>query len=78
MGFAFHPEFEDEGEPGYGKLYTAFSAGPDSGVADYADLSGTGQESVIREWSADDPRADVFAGTSRKCSASASSHRITT
>ena len=52
LGFAFHPQFGEEGAPGYGKLYTAFSAGPDSGVADYLDESGANQESVIYEWSA--------------------------
>ena len=66
MGFAFHPEFADQGKPGYGKLYTAFSAGPDSGIADYADMGGQGQESVIREWCADERSADVFAGASRE------------
>lgn len=26
LGFAFHPQFADEGQPGYGKFYTAFTA----------------------------------------------------
>ena len=64
MGFAFHPEFAIAGAPGYGKLYTAFSAVPD-GAADYAG-EGVAQHSVIREWSAEDAGAAVFAGETRE------------
>ena len=66
LGFAFHPQFGQPGKPGYGKLYTAFSAGPDSGEAAYLDESGENQESVIREWAAADPAAPAFEGTSRE------------
>ena len=66
LGFAFHPQFAAKGEPGYGKLYTGFSAGPDSGAAAYEDKSGEAQESVIREWTAADPTANVFRGASRE------------
>ena len=66
LGFAFHPEFGQSGKPGYGKLYTGFSAGPDSGTATYLDESGENQESVIREWTAVDPAANTFQGTSRE------------
>ena len=66
MGFAFHPQFALPDKPGYGKLYTAFSATAESGTADYAEHPRNAQESVIREWTADDPNADVFAGTSRE------------
>ena len=65
MGFAFHPQFAEVGKPGYGKFYTAFSAEADSGVAAYED-DGAVQDSVILEWTADDPLAEVFAGTSRE------------
>ena len=64
MGFAFHPEFATAGAPGYGKLYTAFSAAPDR-PADYAG-EGAVQHSVIREWSAGDAGADVFAGETQE------------
>ena len=64
MGFAFHPEFATAGAPGYGKLYTAFSAEP-VGVADYAD-KGAVQHSVLAEWTAADATADVFAGETRE------------
>ena len=66
LGFAFHPEFALPGKPGYGKFYTAFSSGPDSGTAVYADEIGSNQESVIREWTAADPGARKFRGTSRE------------
>ena len=74
LGFAFHPQFADEGKPGYGKLYTAFTAVPagfGSNIDDAAlkqlmfYVSGQDQADVIREWTAVDPAADVFDGTSR-------------
>ena len=65
FGFAFHPEFAKLGRPGYGKFYTSFSVKEDSGVADYLDNVGS-HESVVREWTATNPTASVFAGTSRE------------
>ncbi|MCY4029548.1 MAG: hypothetical protein OXH75_24940, partial [Acidobacteria bacterium] len=37
VSVAFHPQFGDAGTPGYGKLYTAYSARSGSGRADYLD-----------------------------------------
>ncbi|MDP6414102.1 MAG: PQQ-dependent sugar dehydrogenase [Gammaproteobacteria bacterium] len=65
-GFAFHPEFATLGKPGFGKFYTAYSASSDSGVANYLDDDAANHESVIREWTMNDPTADVFSGTSRE------------
>lgn len=65
-GVAFHPEYGKPGSPGYGRFYTAYSASTDSGIADYLEDRGNNHESVIREWTADDPTADVFKGTSRE------------
>ena len=65
MGFAFHPEFAQEGRPGYGKLYTAYSATPASGTADYLEASANVQESVVREWTTTNPSAWAFSGASR-------------
>ena len=65
LGFAFHPEFAESGQPGYGKFYTAFSVRENTGVADYLDNLGT-HESVVREWTATDPEAATFAGSSRE------------
>ena len=66
VSVAFHPQFASAGAPGFGKLYTAYSARSDSGRADYLDDDAGSHESVIREWTADDPRANVFTGTSRE------------
>ena len=64
MGFAFHPEFATVGAPGYGKLYTAFSAVPE-GTADYAGEDAI-QHSVLQEWTAADAAAPAFAGETRE------------
>ena len=66
VSVAFHPQFGDEGTPGFGKFYTAYSTGSDSGIADYLDDDAESHESVIREWTVNDPSADVFSGTSRE------------
>ena len=64
MGFAFHPQFATVGAPGYGKLYTAFSAEPE-GAADHAG-EGAVQHSVLQEWTATDAGAATFAGAARE------------
>ncbi|MCZ6853155.1 MAG: PQQ-dependent sugar dehydrogenase [Gammaproteobacteria bacterium] len=65
-GIAFHPEFTSIGKPGFGKFYTAYSASSDSGTADYLDDDAASHESVIREWTSDNPRGRVFTGSSRE------------
>ena len=65
-GVAFHPQFAAAGTPGFGKFYTAYSAESESGRADYLDDDAGSHESVIREWTADDPRANEFNGSSRE------------
>jgi glucose/arabinose dehydrogenase len=66
VSVAFHPQFGQQGTPGFGKFYTAYSAASASGVADYLDDAAESHESVIREWTAGDPSADVFSGSSRE------------
>lgn len=66
MSFAFHPEFALEGDPGYGKFYTAYSANPNSEDADYIEEDDSLQESVVVEWTASDPAAVEFEGTHRE------------
>ena len=66
VGVAFHPQFADAGAPGFAKFYTAYSARSDSGTADYLDDDAGSHESVIREWTVDDPAANTFSGTSRE------------
>ena len=66
QGFAFHPDFGNEEAAGYGKLYTAFSADPTSGTADWVEDPGSVQESVLMEWTAADPSTNVFKGSKRE------------
>ena len=66
MSFAFHHEFAIEDAPGYGKFYTAFSADPTSGNADFIEEANSTQESVIYEWTAEDSSALEFSGTHRE------------
>ncbi len=65
-GFAFHPEFSDRGKPGHGKFYTAYSTSSVDAFADYLDDDAADHESVIREWTANDPSATSFRGSSRE------------
>ena len=65
-GFAFHPDFLKPGQPGYGKLYAAYSAARGTGKADYLGHEADSHESVIREWTSHDPAADRFSGDSRE------------
>ena len=66
VSVAFHPQFGQDDTPGFGKFYTAYSTGSGSGVADYLEDDAESHESVIREWTARDPSANVFSGSSRE------------
>ena len=66
VSVAFHPQFGDDGMPGFGKFYTAYSAPSESGTADHLDDDADSHESVIREWTVNDPSANVFSGSSRE------------
>jgi glucose/arabinose dehydrogenase len=61
--FAFHPQFAING-----KFYTTHSVGADSNIPDFIGKATTkkGQQGVITEWTANDPRATKFSGTSRE------------
>jgi hypothetical protein len=67
FGFAaFHPDFADNGT-----FYTVHTerpgnAGPPPDPTTYPPQIPTFLHSVVTEWVADDPAADVFAGTSRE------------
>ncbi|WP_210502918.1 PQQ-dependent sugar dehydrogenase [Nocardioides xinjiangensis] len=65
FGFvAFHPEFEDNG-----KFYTTHTENPTApGAQTYPGqpLRSGGVQSVVTEWTADDPSADTFTGSSRE------------
>jgi len=69
LGVAFHPDFNRPGSPGHGKFYTAHTTAPDARAASYLGSLGdepNNHDSVIQEWTADDPAASVFSGTSRE------------
>jgi len=66
VSVAFHPQFGQSGTPGFGKFYTAYSAGSGSGVANYLDDDADSHESVIREWTVTDTNDAVFSGSSRE------------
>ena len=65
--FAFHPDFASNG-----KFYTAHSEPWDTngGVIDFplpgAPLSSVGYQGILTEWTAVDPAADTFSGSSRE------------
>lgn len=65
FGFvSFHPEFETNG-----KFYTTHTENPTApGEETYPGqpLRSSGVQSVVTEWTADDPAADSFAGTRRE------------
>ena len=61
FGYAFHPQFAIAGAPGFGKLYTAYTSSSNGAYASTAHM-----HSVVREWTASDPGAAFFAGTSRE------------
>lgn len=64
FGFAtFHPDFEENG-----KFYTVHSETPDApGEQTYPGQSGSNAvQSVVTEWTAEDPSANTFSGTSRE------------
>lgn len=65
-GFSFHPEFNKAGAAGFGKFYTGYSSPADHGVANYLDHDAENHESVIREWTANDPTSNTFTGSSRE------------
>jgi glucose/arabinose dehydrogenase len=64
-GMAFHPEFTAVGKPGFGKFYTAYSTKA-GGLANYLADDAASHNSVVREWTAYNPRGRVFQGTSRE------------
>ncbi|MEM8768217.1 MAG: hypothetical protein AAGE43_12275 [Pseudomonadota bacterium] len=65
-GFALHPEFAQPGKAGFGRLYTSYSTRADTGRAAYLDEDAGTHESVIREWTLQDPESERFVGRSRE------------
>ncbi len=64
QSFAFHPQFNQRGTPGYGRFYTFLDTAESTPDADF--MSGGSRRShdtVLLEWTADDPSAPVYTGT---------------
>lgn len=66
-GVAFHPNFNgDPNKPGYGKFYTSAWVEDDGTPLALGGTSAPGLEVSIREWTATNPGAGTFSGTSRE------------
>lgn len=63
QNFAVHPQFNQEGAPGYGKLYTYVDVVDTEPQADFTtpndDVS---HHTVLLEWTAENPEADTYDG----------------
>ena len=66
MGFAFHPDFGNEGRPGFGKFYTGYSATAESGRAKFLATESGSHHTAIVEWTTRDPSAATFVGSRRE------------
>ena len=65
QGIALHPEFSQEGMPGYGKLYTWIDANSGDFEADYPSAADEPHHhSVLLEWSANDVDSVQYDGGS--------------
>ena len=66
-GFAFHPNFDgDPTKPGYGKFYTTSWVNNDGTGLTFTGKTDGALAVSIREWTATDPSAATFSGTSRE------------
>ena len=67
QSFAFHPEFDQRGKPGYGKFYTHVDTTNTKPAADFTSSSSSRpHDTVLLEWTAKDPRAKVYDGAAPK------------
>ena len=61
MGLAFAPDFASSG-----KFYTGSYAFPNTGIAPIPSSAGSVYDMVVREWTATNPGAATFSGTTRE------------
>src|SRR5215203_921015 len=63
QSFAFHPEFAQNGRPGYGRFYTWLDTSDMTAAPDFTP-SGNGRthDEVLLEWTAKSPRAATYDG----------------
>ena len=63
QSFAFHPQFAEEGAPGFGKLYTWSDVADTAPAPDFAPGGGGDtHDTVLLEWTARTPRAATYDG----------------
>jgi hypothetical protein len=63
QSFAFHPEFDQRGKPGYGKFYTYLDTTNVKPAADFTSGSSSRpHDTVLLEWTAKDARAKLYDG----------------
>jgi glucose/sorbosone dehydrogenase len=63
QSFAFHPQFNQPGTPGYGKFYTYADSRNTAPVADFLPSGGERpQDTVLLEWTAKNPEAATYDG----------------
>lgn len=62
QGFAFHPDFNTPGAPGFGRFYTFASSSNTSPTPDFSPGTGpsTSHHEVLLEWRTNDPTAATF------------------
>ena len=63
QSFAFHPQFNQPGAPGFGKLYAYLDTSNTAPTPDF--VSGGGDDAhdtILLEWSAEDPTAGAYDG----------------
>ncbi|MFC1758027.1 PQQ-dependent sugar dehydrogenase [Planctomycetota bacterium] len=63
QGFAFHPEFANEGADGFGRLYTIHSSSDTSSSPDFDPGGGTAFHTLLLEWQTNTPSAPTFTPT---------------
>jgi hypothetical protein len=63
QSFAFHPQFNQSGSPGFGKFYTYTDSANTAAPADFKPGGGTHtHDTVLLEWSAKNPAAAAYDG----------------
>jgi hypothetical protein len=63
QSFAFHPQFNQPGTPGYGKFYTWTDTENTAPAADFVPGGGTAtHHTVLLEWTASNPAAPTYDG----------------
>ncbi len=63
QSFAFHPQFNEAGTPGFGKFYTYLDTTNTEPAPDFVPGGGNdSHDTILLEWTADDPGATTYDG----------------